>query len=159
MRVLGVDPGYDRMGISIVEAANNRDTVIYSHCIETNPQHDMADRLVKIGSTLQQIITTHHPDAVGIETLFFNKNVKTAIGVAQARGVLLYLARQHNLPIYEFGPQAIKTAITGYGNSDKTAVTTFLTHLVTGLPENGLDDEYDAIAVGVTCLAHYGSSV
>lgn len=159
MRVLGVDPGYDRMGISVVESAKNQEVVVYSHCIETNSKDDIADRLLQIGITLQETIHTHQPDVVGIETLFFNKNVKTAIGVAQARGVLLYLARKNSLPVYEFGPQEIKVAITGYGNSDKTAVTTFLSHLVQNLPAHALDDEYDAIAVGVTCLAHYGRSV
>lgn len=159
MRILGVDPGYDRMGLGIVEHEENQDTVLYSSCIETNRSETLADRLLQIGTTLEQVISNHQPDAVGIETLFFNKNVKTAIGVAQARGVLIYIARRHQLPIYELGPQAIKVAITGYGNSDKTAVTNFLPHLVRDLPQNALDDEYDAIAVAVTCLAHYGRSV
>jgi crossover junction endodeoxyribonuclease RuvC len=159
MRVLGIDPGYDRMGIGIVELHENQNTVIHSQCIETDSTKDLADRLHTIGTTVETLLQQHKPDAVAIETLFFNKNVKTAIGVAQARGVLLYITRIHNLPVYEFGPQEIKIAITGYGNSDKTAVTNFLSYLVKEVPEKALDDEYDAIAVGLTCLAHYGNGV
>lgn len=160
MRVLGIDPGYDRMGISVItQTTGQKETVEYSHCVETDTKATMADRLLMIGNAIEEVIKKHELDAVGIETLFFNKNVKTAIGVAQARGVVLYIAKQHQLPIYEFGPQEIKVAITGYGNSDKDAVTSFLAHLVQDLPKTALDDEYDAIAVGVTCLAHYGRSV
>jgi crossover junction endodeoxyribonuclease RuvC len=90
--------------------------------------------------------------------LFFNKNIKTAIAVAEVRGALIYLAKKHSLPIYEFGPQEIKVAVTGYGKSDKTAVFDMLKRLVPNLKTQALDDEYDAIATGITCLAHYGRS-
>jgi crossover junction endodeoxyribonuclease RuvC len=93
---------------------------------------------------------------MGIETLFFNKNVKTAIGVAQARGTLLYLAKQAGCTVYEFGPQEIKSAVTGYGKSDKQGVIDMIMRLVKNAPVKALDDEYDAIAVGVTCLATHG---
>lgn len=108
------------------------------------------------GNAVAALITQYQPDTVGIETLFFNKNVKTAIGVAQARGIILYLAKTAGCTVYEFGPQEIKVAVTGHGGSDKTAVLAMVHRLVKNVPENALDDEYDAIAVGITCLAQYG---
>ena len=74
--------------------------------------------------------------------------------VAEARGIMLFLARLHNLEIHEYTPQEIKVAMTGHGGSDKKAVTDMVKRLVKNVPEKALDDEYDAIAIGVTCLAH-----
>ena len=88
--------------------------------------------------------------------LFFNKNQKTAMGVAQVRGILVYLAQSHDCQVYEFGPQEIKIAVTGYGKSDKSAVIDMVKRLIPSAPNKALDDEYDAIAVGITCLAHHG---
>lgn len=156
MRVLAIDPGYDRVGIAVVEYQAGKEFVCYSTCIETDRNTPFHDRLVHIGESITTIINAHHPTCVAIETLFFNKNVKTAIGVAQARGMILYIAKTNDCAVYEFGPQEIKIAVTGYGNSDKTAVTHLIKQTVLAVPENALDDEYDAIAVGVTCLAHYG---
>lgn len=155
MRVLAIDPGYDRVGVALLEY-QPQETVLYSTCIETNRHATIADRLLTIGTTLEHILLTYHPDTLAIETLFYNKNVKTALGVAQARGVILYLGSLQRCTVYEFSPQQIKVAITGNGASDKSAVTTMVKRLVRNVPEYGHDDEYDAIAVGVTCLAHYG---
>ncbi len=156
MRVLAIDPGYDRIGVAVLDNASGHDTLIYSTCITTTRTHDLADRLVTIGNALTELITTHQPDCLALEDLFFNKNVKTAIGGAEARGVILYLGRQANLPIYEFSPSTIKLAVTGYGSSDKTAVISMVKRLLAQVPATALDDEYDAIAVGVTCLAEHG---
>jgi crossover junction endodeoxyribonuclease RuvC len=92
---------------------------------------------------------------VAVETLFFNKNAKTAIGVAQARGIIVFLGKQAGSDVREFGPQEIKVAVTGYGNSDKSAVISMVKRLIKNAPEVGHDDEYDAIAVGITALAHH----
>lgn len=156
MRVLAIDPGYDRLGVAILDNESGRDTLIHSTCVTTTKTADFADRLVTIGNAFADLIATHEPDCLALEDLFFNKNVKTAISVAEARGVILYLGRQANLPIYEFSPSTIKLAVTGYGSSDKTAVIAMVKRLVPNVPETALDDEYDAIAVGVTCLAEHG---
>tara|TARA_B100000745_G_C20016392_1_gene345460 strand:+ start:89 stop:559 length:471 start_codon:yes stop_codon:yes gene_type:complete len=155
MKVLAVDPGYDRLGIAVIEKQNGSEILLYSSCIETPKEQTLADRLHTIGVQFSKLLTKHKPDVVGIETLFFNKNVKTAIGVAQARGMILYLAKEAGADIMEFGPQEIKIAVTGYGKSDKNAVVDMVKRLVQNVPENALDDEYDAIAVGVTALAHW----
>ena len=155
MKVLSIDPGYDRLGIAVMEATDGKDLVIYSNCITTDKTVSFPERIQELGNKFVDILNIHSPNAVALETLFFNKNIKTAIQVAQARGALLYLAKQHHCRVFEFGPQEIKIAVTGYGNSDKKAVTNFLQNIVDNLPTNGYDDEYDAIAVGVTYLAHY----
>lgn len=156
MRVIAVDPGYDRLGVAILEYQNGKETLLHSTCIETDKKESLADRCQVVGDEFLKLITTYQPSTLAIETLFFNKNVKTAIGVAQARGVLIYLAKQAGCTVYEFGPQEIKIATTGYGKSDKAAVIAMVQRLVAGAPTKALDDEFDAIAVGITCLAHHG---
>jgi crossover junction endodeoxyribonuclease RuvC len=155
MKVLAVDPGYDRLGVAVVEKQEGKETVVYSSCIETDKKTELNDRLHIVGSEFQKLLDEYSPDAVGIETLFFNKNVKTAIGVAQARGIIIYLAKSAGCAVFEHGPQEIKIAVTGYGKSDKNAVIDMVKRLVLNVPEKALDDEYDAIAVGITTLAHY----
>lgn len=156
MRVIAIDPGYDRLGVAIMENTSGVETLVYSACIESSRADTLSDRLVTVGEEFARLLALYQPDALGIETLFFNKNIKTAIGVAQARGVLLYLAKQAGCTVYEFGPQEIKSAVTGYGKSDKQGVIDMIIRLVKNAPTKALDDEYDAIAVGVTCLATYG---
>ena len=155
MKVLSVDPGYDRLGVAVIEKQNGSETLLFSDCIETDKQAELGSRIHEAGRVFAELLDIHQPDAVGIETLFFNKNQKTAIGVAQMRGVILYLAQEAGAKIYEFGPQEIKVATTGYGNSDKQAVIAMVKRLVKNTPEKALDDEYDAIAVGITTLAHH----
>ena len=155
MRVLAVDPGYDRLGVAVLEHDAGSEKLFYSSCIETDKAADLSSRLHYLGEQFSNLLREYHPDAVAVETLFFNKNQKTAVAVAEARGVILYLAREHNATVYEFGPQEIKVAVTGYGNSDKTAVIDMVKRLLPDAPDKALDDEYDAIAVGITALAHH----
>ncbi|MFT5831945.1 MAG: crossover junction endodeoxyribonuclease RuvC [Candidatus Paceibacteria bacterium] len=156
MRVLGVDPGYDRVGLAVMEYENGVEKILYSTCLETNKEDDLHIRFQKVGNTITRIVKKYKADTLGIETLFFNKNVKTAMSVAEARGIIIYTALEAGCQIYEFSPQAIKIATTGYGNSDKIAVTAMVKQLITDAPTDAIDDEYDAIAVGITCLAHHG---
>jgi crossover junction endodeoxyribonuclease RuvC len=154
MKVLGIDPGFDRLGVAIVERVNGRDTVTFSTCLQSERGTPLPDRLAAVGTGLETILKQEAPTHLAIETLFFNKNVKTALDVAQARGLILYLGRRHGCAIHEYSPQAVKVAVTGHGQSDKTAVITMVQRLAAGVPSDALDDEYDAIAVGITCLAH-----
>ena len=156
MRVIALDPGYDRLGVAVMENTTGSEVLLHSCCIESNRQDDLPERLLTIGTEFSRLLSEYQPDTMGIETLFFNKNVKTAIGVAQARGTLLYLAKQAGCIIYEFSPQQIKTAVTGYGKSDKKAVIDMVMRLVKNAPIKALDDEYDAIAIGVATLATHG---
>ena len=156
MRVIAIDPGYDRLGVAVMEYQAGSEHLLYSTCLLSDKSHSLPDRIHTIGDAFLHIIEEYTPDALAVETLFFNKNVKTAIGVAEARGALIYIGKSSGCTIYEFSPQQIKTAVTGYGNSDKKAVIDMVCRLVKGAPKNALDDEYDAIATGVACLATHG---
>ncbi len=158
MKVLAIDPGYDRLGLAVMEYQDGKETLIHSRCLVTDKGTPLNERLKFIGQEISGVLSMHKPDTVAIETLFFNKNITTAIGVAQVRGVILYLAQMAGCQIREFGPQEIKVAVTGYGKSDKAAVFSMINRLVANVPPKALDDEYDAIAVGITCLAQFGRS-
>ena len=155
MRVLAIDPGYDRIGVAVIEKKDNVEKLIHSECITTDKKEALLDRLFDLGTHIEKLLAHYKPNALAIETLFFNTNQKTGIGVAQARGIIIFLALKARCTVYEYGPQEIKVAVTGYGKSDKKAVIAMLKRLVPDVPETAHDDEYDAIAVGITCLAHY----
>lgn len=154
MKIIGVDPGYDRLGVAVMEKADGRETLLYSTCIETSKNDPLSKRLGSLGGKFEAILVEHQPEVVAIETLFFSKNQKTALAVAEARGVAVYLSAKHGCAVKEFGPGEIKLAVTGYGGSDKRAVMDMLKRLVPDLPAKALDDEYDAIAVALTAIAH-----
>lgn len=156
MRVVAVDPGYDRLGVAIMEYQGGKEALLFSTCIETDRTATLPERLSVLGNAFKTILTDYTPDTVAVETLFFNKNITTAIGVAEARGVIVFLAREANCTVYEFGPQEVKIAVTGYGASTKPAVYQMIERLLPDVPKNARDDEYDAIAVGITCLAQHG---
>jgi len=155
MKVLATDPGYDRLGIAVVEGDPSRPVLVMSDCI-TPPKGAREMRLAHIAKVLVDIIATHEPDVVALETLFFNANVRTAIGVAEARGVILAAAGTALLPVIECSPQQVKVAITGHGGADKSSVAAMIPRLLTLPPKKRLDDELDAIAVGITALAMRG---
>lgn len=156
MRVIAIDPGYDRLGVAVMEYQNGSEHLLFSTCIESDKNHTLPDRIHSVGDAFLRIIEEYAPDTLAVETLFFNKNVKTAIGVAEARGAFIYIAKSAGCVVHEFSPQAIKTAVTGYGKSDKAAVIAMVCRLVKGVPRKALDDEYDAIAAAVACLATHG---
>jgi crossover junction endodeoxyribonuclease RuvC len=154
MRLIAIDPGYERLGVAVIEkAARGKETLVYSTCFQTDKALPHAERLRLVGDELERVITEYAPEALCLETLFFSKNQTTAIKVAEVRGVILFLAARHGLPVYEYNPMEIKTAVTGYGKSDKTAVTAMVPKLVKIDKQIRFDDEYDAIAVGLTCFA------
>lgn len=152
MKILAIDPGYERLGIAVLEKQNGKDTLIYSECFQTDKKHEHSMRLFLIYTKLKEIIETYHVDICAIETLFFSTNVKTALKVAELRGVILVLCEIYQMKIHEYSPQAIKLGVTGYGKSDKTAVIKMIPLLVSITKKIKHDDEFDAIAVGITCL-------
>lgn len=148
-RVLGIDPGFDRIGVAILD----KEKVLFSDCIETNRKLPHQERLLEIGNSTRKIIKKWKPRTLAIESLFFNQNITNALKVSEARGVILYEATRAELEIYEYSPQAIKIAVTGYGKADKTNISTMVRKLVTLPPKKMLDDEIDAIALCITHLA------
>jgi crossover junction endodeoxyribonuclease RuvC len=151
MRILAIDPGYDRLGIAVVEGNPSKPTLIWSDCVL--PEKGSAEeRLAQVADAITRAITAHAPDALGIETLFFGVNKKSALGVAEARGAILSEAGRASLPIIECTPVQVKLAVTGYGRADKKAVAEMIPRLLVLPPRKRLDDELDAIAVGITAL-------
>lgn len=153
MRVLGIDPGYDRLGVAVVDKNHAHGVLLFSSCITTDRTETFDQRLGTLGRALSDIFTAHTPDIVAIEHLYFNTNQKTAVHVAEVRGVVVYLASLHGCKVLEYTPQAIKVAVTGYGKSDKRQVADMVTRLLPGIKKDALDDEYDAIAIALTAIA------
>jgi crossover junction endodeoxyribonuclease RuvC len=118
-RIIGIDPGYDRCGIAIIEGKIQNPKVIFSCCIETNNKKNFAERIAFIFQCLTNIIEEWQPNECAIEDLFFTTNQKTAIKVAEARGVCLLAAQLAKLKIAEYTPLQIKTYLTSYGKADK----------------------------------------
>lgn len=153
--VLGVDPGFDRLGVSILSEEKGNPVLLFSECITTNSKDPREKRLLKIGSRIDTLIKEWGVGSLAIETLFFNNNASSAMGVSEARGVVIFQSARAGLKVYEYSPQAIKIAVTGYGKADKIQMDTMVRKLVK-VPEKAgkrLDDELDAIAVGITHIA------
>jgi len=153
MIILGIDPGYDRVGMAVVEKKAPKEVLIHSECFQTSPKEEFYARLAQVGAKVAEIVARYSPDALAIESLFITKNQKTAMRVAEARGVIAYEAARKNIPVFEYNPLQIKIAVTGHGGSDKVQVTKMIPLLIKISSKKALDDEYDAIAVALTCLA------
>lgn len=154
MKVLSIDPGYGRCGIALLEKERGVERVIYSTCIETSPGRTFPERLAEVVDACVILIRKHQPSAIALEKLFFNSNQKTALHVAEVRGAIIYAAASAKLRVFEYTPAQVKSATTGWGRSDKTAVARMLKAVLKLEKEIKHDDEFDAIAVGVTHLAH-----
>lgn len=153
-RVLSIDPGYERMGVALLEPKGGGNaTLLFSDCLRSTAKLPMSERLSKLGGEITVLIAEWKPTMIALERLYMTNNQKTATSVAEVRGMLLYLAGIHNIPIIEFTPQQIKVATTGYGKSDKAQVEMMVKKLVCVDGKPRLDDEYDAIAVGITAIA------
>ena len=152
MRVLATDPGYDRLGITTVEGAPSKPALIMSDCV-TPKKGAPAARLAAVSRAVTDAIQKYAPDALAIESLFFSSNVKSALGVAEARGAILAAAGNAGVPVIECSPQTVKLAVTGYGNADKAAVARMVPKLVALPARKRLDDELDAIALGIAALS------
>ena len=158
MRILGIDPGFAIVGIGVVDYEGNRFKTVEYGAITTNAGEDMFDRLKKIYDELTEVIERTNPDAVAIEELFFNSNQKTAINVAQARGVLVLAAKNKGVPVFEYTPLQVKQAVVGYGRAEKVQVQQ-MTKAILNLSEVPKpDDTADALAIAV-CHAHTGGSL
>ena len=168
MLILGIDPGFERLGIAILEKdkTEKKERVIFSECFKTSAKLDFSERLRLIGEEVRKITKKYKPEVLAIETLFLNTNQKTVMRVAEARGVVVYEASQAGLKIFEASPPQIKIATTGYGRANKEQIKKMVRILVDVNPvrgregsqrpsaSNGTDDEMDAIAVALTAFAH-----
>jgi len=156
MKILAIDPGYERVGVAILEkVSGQKEILLFSDCIQTDKKFEHSERLFQIKIGLEKIIKKHKPRFLAIEKLFFSKNQKTAMLVAEARGAILVTAKSCGLEVHEFTPNSIKVAVTGYGKSDKKTIINFLPKLIQINKEIKYDDEFDAIATGLTFFAFY----
>jgi crossover junction endodeoxyribonuclease RuvC len=156
MKILGVDPGYERLGIAVVEKKikGSKEEVLFSECFKTPATLDFPERLLLLGKELNKIINEYKPEVLAIETLFLNTNQKTAMRVAEARGAIIYEGMQGGLDVVELTPLQIKVAVGGHGRADKSQMIKMVHLLVKIDDSKKSDDELDAIAVALTAFAH-----
>lgn len=153
MIIVGIDPGYAIVGVGIIRYIKNKLNMIEYGAITTRAHTKTTQRLQIIYEKINEVFDEYKPDAVAIEELFFNSNAKTAIAVAQARGVLLTASANKGIPVYEYTPLQIKQAVTGYGRADKQQMQQMVKMLLNLNAVPKPDDAADALAVGI-CHAH-----
>lgn len=151
MIILGIDPGFDRMGCAILEKMRSGEKLVYSTCLTSDRKAPYEKRLLSLGEKLEKIMDKYKPDIVAVEKLFLFKNQKTIMGVAEARGMVLYLAALKKIGVKEFTPLEIKMALTGYGRAEKIQVQSMVKAILKLKKAPKFDDEMDAIACAVTC--------
>ncbi|KKU70320.1 MAG: Crossover junction endodeoxyribonuclease RuvC [Parcubacteria group bacterium GW2011_GWA2_47_21] len=154
MRIIAIDPGYGRMGAAVLEGNRTKYELLHSECFITDKSLPQSQRLAALSEKLSLLIKKFSPEILALEALLWSSNQKTAIKVAEVRGIILAAAGLANIPVKEFNPLVIKVAVTGYGRSDKRQVGEMVRKL---LKMKGgakrFDDEYDALAIALTCLA------
>lgn len=154
MLVLGIDPGSAITGYGLVRQTGNKLTAVQYGCIRTSPSLSLEFRLQRIFKDIKQLIDEYKPDHFAVEELFFNKNVRTALTVAHARGVILLAGAECGLDVNEYTPLQVKQAVVGYGRADKAQIQ-FMVKTILGLPEAPKpDDVADALAVAI-CHTHF----
>ncbi len=153
MIVLGIDPGTAALGYGLVEQQPGRLRAVEFGCLVTSADLPLGDRLAAIHAKVAELIAEHHPVLIGVERLFFSRNVQTAFAVGQARGVVLLAAAQARVPVREATPNEVKLAVAGSGSADKLQVQQMVAAILglTALPEP--DDAADALAMAI-CVAH-----
>jgi len=149
MIILGIDPGTAALGYGVVERTGGRIRPVDFGCVTTIPADPLPERLLEIHRAVVDLIETHRPELVAVERLFFSRNAQTAIGVGQARGVILLAAAQAGLPVREPTPSEVKTAVAGYGSADKEQVGRMVA-LILGLDRTPTpDDAADGLAIAI----------
>ncbi|MCL4406342.1 MAG: crossover junction endodeoxyribonuclease RuvC [Patescibacteria group bacterium] len=156
LTILGIDPGSHRIGFGLVEKSG-RDLCSKNYgTIEFRPGQT-ADRLALLEKEIEKLVKKNKPSAIAIEKLYFSKNRKTALSVAESRGVIMLAARKSGAPVLEYDPTTVKQRITGYGMSDKKAVLKMVKIFLRLKDFAGLDDASDALAIAiVACLDNPG---
>ncbi len=154
MIILGIDPGTATTGFGVIEykKKNKKQIVCLDYgIIQTSPKQTVGERLIQINFDLNEIIKKHKPEMAAVESLFFFKNLKTAMPVSQARGVIIYTLSKKNIPFLEITPMQAKTSVTGYGKATKNQVQKMVQTLLCleELPKP--DDAADALAIAICC--------
>ncbi len=150
MIILGIDPGFARMGYAVINKENGKLSLLEAGTIETSAKAEHSKRLLSIHNGLKAIIDRHNPSILSIEKLFFASNQKTAIPVAEARGVALLTGALRNLTVYEYTPPELKLAVAGNGTANKKAIEKMICLTLRLEQAPKLDDTADAIALAIT---------
>ncbi|HHY06588.1 MAG TPA: crossover junction endodeoxyribonuclease RuvC [Clostridia bacterium] len=157
MLILGIDPGIAITGYGVIEVQANRYQTLEYGVVRSSSQEETAKRLQKIYQGVSRIIDLYKPDALAIEELFFNKNVRSAFSVGQARGVAMLAGCQHGISVHEYTPLQVKQAVVGYGRAEKQQVQ-FMVKILLNLQEIPRpDDAADALAIAI-CHSNFCSS-
>lgn len=157
MKILGIDPGYAIVGYGVVDFANINFTTIAYGAITTEAGKPFSKRLLKIYNDFTDILEIYKPQAIAVEKLYFTNNKTTGIDVAQARGLILLGAEQHNIPCYEYTPLQVKQAVVGYGKAEKAQVMDMTKRILKLNKMPKYDDTADALAIAI-CHAHAAPS-
>ncbi len=155
MLVLGIDPGIATTGYGLVEYSKGRERLVDYGVISTPSSREMSLRLVKINNDLTTIINEYNPEMAAIEQIFYNKNSKTVITVAQGRGVAMMTAANAGLPVSEYTPLQVKQAVVGYGNAEKKQVQLMIQKILSIPKMPKPDDAADALAVAICHIHSY----
>jgi len=150
MRILGIDPGFARVGWAVIENQNAKYKMQSCGCIETSKDIASQERLTDVYKQVCALIKKYRPDVLAIEELFFTTNAKTAFKVGEARGVIILAATMQKIPVFSYTPLQIKIAVTGYGKADKSQVGKMVKAILKLKEMPKLDDTADAIAVALT---------
>ena len=153
MRILGIDPGFAITGYSVIDYEGNRFKLITSGAIETKAGVSFPLRLTKIYDDMKMLVNEYKPDAISVEELFFNNNIKTGINVTQARGIVLLVGCKAGIPTYEYTPLQVKQAVVGYGRAEKKQVQKMVQSILKVEKVPKLDDITDSMAIAI-CHAH-----
>ena len=156
MKILGIDPGYAIVGWGVIEHSHGRYAPVSFGAVLTEASEDFNRRLEIIYDEIDSILTEFSPDEAAVEKLYFTTNQKTAIMVAQARGVILLACQKHCIPIYVYTPLQVKSAVTGYGKANKSQMMEMTRKLLRLKEVPKPDDTADALAIAI-CHSHTGS--
>ncbi len=149
LRILGVDPGFGRTGLGVIDLEHGEPAYVWHSVIDTPADEVFVDRLKAVRNDLAECIRRFTPSVACVESLFFQSNAKTAMKVGMARGVILLAIADANIPIVEVTPNQVKQGITGWGNADKRQVTDMVTRLLKLSEPPKPDDAADALALAI----------
>lgn len=156
MRILGIDPGLTRCGVGVVDLnSNRRATFVGVHVVRTPAEHELPSRLLALEIELETLFNSYQPDAIAIERVFSQHNVRTAMGTAQASAVAMLVAAKRGLDVAMYTPTEVKAAVTGYGRADKAQITSMVTRLLNLDAPPKPADAADALALAL-CHAWKG---
>lgn len=156
---LGIDPGTAACGFGVVALENGRVTMVDAGRVRTDPAETDAERLRRLHAALAQLVGEHRPDRIAVERLFFQRNVRTAMAVGQARGVALLVAATAGIPVDEPTPNEVKQAVCGNGSADKAQVAVMVGRLLRADLAGLADDATDALAVAIGCAFRASSGL